>query len=98
MPAGGAAGLSPVQEALPKPAGFLAGRMREFRQSSKAGPAALLAFYRPPLSSRPGIELGVLSDVLSSGRTSRLVSRLVNQRKALSAGVTPAYPGEYTRD
>lgn len=91
-----ATGFAPGTEQLPKPASLLNGGGGEFREVSKVGPAVLLGYYRPPLATREGIQLEALSDVLSSGRTSRLVSELVMKQKALSASVTPAYPGTET--
>lgn len=64
------------------------------RAPARAGPAVLLGFYRPPLNSREGVVGEVLADILSGGRTSRLVSELVLSRRLLSASVVAGYPGE----
>lgn len=68
-----------------------------YQQQSKAGPAALLAFYTPPLPSRDGIALEVASDILSSGRASRLISRLVQTEAALACSMQTGYPGDKHR-
>ncbi|GIL57933.1 hypothetical protein Vafri_13124 [Volvox africanus] len=78
----------------PRPEAFLSGSRTLLRAPARSGPAALLGYYRPPLSCREGVVLEVLADVLAGGRTSRLVSELVLTGKALSASVVSAYPGE----
>lgn len=66
----------------------------EYRQASVAGPAVLLGYYRPSLITKEGVALEVAADILSEGRTSRLVSELVLQQRILSASVLPGYPGD----
>ncbi|GLC36704.1 hypothetical protein PLESTB_000132500 [Pleodorina starrii] len=78
----------------PRPEAFLSGSRTFLRAPARSGPAVLLGYYRPPLSSREGVVLDVLADVLAGGRTSRLVSELVLSGKALSASLVSAYPGE----
>ncbi|GFR44625.1 hypothetical protein Agub_g5913, partial [Astrephomene gubernaculifera] len=46
------------------------------------------------LTSRSGVLLGVVGELLAGGRTSRLVSELVLSGRALSATVVTDYPGE----
>ncbi|KAG2485544.1 hypothetical protein HYH03_015713 [Edaphochlamys debaryana] len=81
-------------EADPRPRAFLAGEETSYRAAARAGPSVFLGYYRPPMTCREGVVLEVLSDVLSGGRTSRLVSELVLSGRLLSAAVVTGYPGE----
>ncbi len=69
---------------------------RHSRLAVEASPRVALAFHKPPVSSDDDIALSVLENVLSSGRTSRLYRRLVQERKlavSVSASCAPAkYP------
>ncbi|PNW77599.1 hypothetical protein CHLRE_10g443850v5 [Chlamydomonas reinhardtii] len=78
----------------PRPEAFLTGGRTSMRQAARSGPAVLLGYYRPPITSREGVVLEVAADVLTGGRTSRLVSSLVLSGRALAASVVSGYPGE----
>ncbi|KAG2432812.1 hypothetical protein HXX76_008546 [Chlamydomonas incerta] len=81
-------------DADPRPESFLTGSRTSMRQAARSGPAVLLGYYRPPITSREGVVLEVAADVLTGGRTSRLVSSLVLSGAALGASVVAGYPGE----
>lgn len=58
-----------------------------------SGPGLMLGYYRPPLSTRDGVVLQILADVLYGGRSSRLQRQLVQRGRALSASMVASYPG-----
>ncbi|KAG2448913.1 hypothetical protein HYH02_006261 [Chlamydomonas schloesseri] len=92
--AAAAAAAAAFGEADPRPESFLSGGRTSMRAAARSGPAVLLGFYRPPITSREGVVLEVAADVLTGGRTSRLVSSLVLSGRALGASVVSGYPGE----
>lgn len=101
---GGAGGGGGLQRAAalvradedPRPEAVLSGSAGDavLRAPARSGPAAMLGYYRPPLTSYEGVVLEVLSDVLAGSRTARLVSDLVLTGQLLSASVLVGYPGE----
>ncbi|MEI6632335.1 MAG: pitrilysin family protein [Chlamydiota bacterium] len=69
---------------------------REARLALDASPRIALAFHKPAVESDDDIALNVLENILSSGRTSRLYRRLVQEKRvavSVSASCAPAkYP------
>lgn len=67
----------------------------DYATASRAGPLAVLGFYRPGLLAPGGrgVALEAACDVLTAGRTSRL-QRLVQEGRLLAAGATPDFPAE----
>eukprot|EP00803_Ostreobium_quekettii_P003249 evm.model.scf_709EXC.7 EVM.evm.TU.scf_709EXC.7 scf_709EXC:50963-59351(+) len=80
-------------EGLPIPEAVLSGETKELRRTSKSGPAALMGFYRPPLTGQSGVLLDAIREVLVGGRTARMIKDLVIPGVALSAQVVTQYPG-----
>ena len=60
----------------------------------QAQPFVLTGYHRPSAYHPDDPAYGVLADVLSNGRTSRLYRALVERELALAADVIPAFPGE----
>eukprot|EP00850_Spirogloea_muscicola_P003544 SM000014S00332 [mRNA] locus=s14:767009:771792:- [translate_table: standard] len=78
-------------EQLPEPTSDTVGQLR---MSLPSNPFYIQGHYRPAASSTDDPTISVISELLSSGRTSRLYKRLVLQRKALAADAGESYPGD----
>ena len=67
----------------------------EYIDKSRAGPAMLLAYYRPSVkSTADALPLDVVSDLLTGGRTSRLEKQLVLPGTAVSVSSVATFPGD----
>lgn len=63
------------------------------KMASNAGPYTLVGYSRPNFESDDDFVLDVITDALSSGRTSRFYKNLVTPGKALGASATSTFPG-----
>ena len=63
------------------------------RMSSNAGPYTIVGYPRPNFESNDDFVLDIITDTLSSGRTSRFYKNLVIPGKALGASATSTFPG-----
>ncbi|KAK9915474.1 hypothetical protein WJX75_009718 [Coccomyxa subellipsoidea] len=66
----------------------------ELQQAAQAGPAFMQAFYRPGVASPDAPVYDIISDILSSSRTSRFNANLVQRGVAYTANAVPSYPGD----
>eukprot|EP00850_Spirogloea_muscicola_P007519 SM000038S14332 [mRNA] locus=s38:296161:300636:+ [translate_table: standard] len=78
-------------EQLPEPT---SDTVAQLRMSLPSNPFYIQGHHRPAASSTDDPTISVISELLSSGRTSRLYKRLVLQRKALAADAGESYPGD----
>lgn len=67
---------------------------REFSQRTAAGPLLVMGYYRPSVTGRRGTAMEVAADVLTGGRSARLIKQLVLRGSCLSASVLVGYPGD----
>lgn len=68
---------------------------REARLALDASPRIALAFHTPAVESDDVIALDVLENILSSGRTSRLYRRLVEEKKVAVSASASCAPSRY---
>lgn len=85
---------TPAVDGLLEPLPLPVGR-RELTLRSSAGPAVMLAWYRPCIRSlRPTVALDMLDDTLTGSRLSRLYRSLVLGGKALAVTSFSSFPAE----
>ena len=80
---------SPVETVEPKQLGE-----RRIKIVEKTQPVIIIAYHKPAVSHPDDAVFDAITDILASGRTSRLFKRLIRDEKiSISAGAFPGYPG-----
>jgi len=67
---------------------------RQVKIVEKTQPVIIIAYHKPSASHPDDAVFDAITDILASGRTSRLYKRLIRDEKiSISAGAFPGYPG-----
>ena len=67
---------------------------RQVKIVEQTQPVIIIAYHKPEASHPDDAAFDAITDILASGRTSRLYKRLIRDEKvSISAGAFPGYPG-----
>jgi len=80
----------PVETVEPKQLGE-----RRVKVVEQAQPFVIMAYHKPAISHPDNAVFDAITDLLSSGRTSRLYRKMIrDERISISVGAIPGYPGD----